>query len=421
MFVETIDIRSSLYRVNTITGEERDNCMRNRNIYDAAVKLNLAIFTLFHVKLRRNIMMYKGVSLSEIDRLVQGFGGRSVYNDDDIENITILMPGVVKAQDLLIGPVPLSPKDETIHTHSSALIISTDLEKALRLPFCDINRTYSNNFHVMAKVFDIEMARNYHYHNSIEMIEALDASTNTHWIDSFSDVVTQSGTFKGVGASGISKIDFGFLTRSTISEPNKILPAAAIFDRKGESAKNSSTAIGLALPPRSGTGMSDYGVDLGEPINYDDLDLEAFAISLKGEDIEKTYITPIYDSMSSQDEIDPSAMAKQGQIGVGNVNKMRRDDDRSPIKYDEEVESLDSTMVTLKMVSLLTPPIYGKGLPDSLRDLMNVYRRNPTDILFEGSGPFTPNDILPKLNINMVKPGLIDMLLLRNRMLRFIK
>lgn len=422
LFVEATDIRSSFLYVTPI---DKEKALRDPQIL--GIVGQATDISVFDVALRRDVMMYKGVSLEEIKRMARAYGGDAFYDPSDIERIIIIMKGNVKPTDLCQGPIPGNPEDTTLDTHHSAILITTELEELLKLPYCDIDRTYSNNFHVMAKVFDIEVARNYHYRNSIDMLESLDASTNTHWIEAFSDVITQSGTFKGVGSSGISKLEFGFLTRSTISEPNKILPAAAIFDRKGESVRCSSTAIAVGQKPRLGTGTSkgtgvcEFGVDFGEDIDFESLNLDEIAISFKGEEVAKSYIETIYDTAASADDIDPEALTKQGQILGGGSVKLRVDEDRKAKAFTEKTEVMERSLIDSKAVAMLKPPVYGKGLSLQLQSLMNRYRRSATDIMFEGIEPLAPTDVLPKLNIEVGVAPLINLTNLRIHLVSVLK
>lgn len=401
LYVATSEIPSAIYRIKKLSKipnfEGLPSDMVPGNTY-------------FEVNLRRDTMRYDGVSLNEFKRYTEACGGKLfTTNPIDNEYVIVSFPGDISEKQAFTGK--FDDPDGTITEHTYAILDSVSLQEVLKLPFCDIDRTYSNNYHIMSHVFGIEMARDFHCYDSMRMIEMIDTSTNSHHVTSFSDIVTQRGVFKGIGSGGIAKEDTGFMSRSSISEPHKIIPAAAIFDNIGESVLSTSAAIAVGQLPKLGTGVTDYGVDF----NFDEVDLtgedlEKVVINIgEIEEAEPQIIEQIFDSAQSPDDIDDISMFNPGYISV--KTKMLRIDDKSgnaPPKKPE-VSLSDRSYITLDMIDKLTPPIYGKGIPLQTLNLMYNYMKTPIDVLLGDLDLTKEVQLIPRPKIVQGEPSKIDL------------
>jgi hypothetical protein len=355
--------------------------------------------TVYYVEFRRDVLRYEGISHQEITRFVEAHGGKINYDPNDMDFAVMGFNDGRSAKNAFRGSI--NDPDGTISEHAYAILDSIELTQIMKLPFTDLDRTYCNNYHIMAYVFGIGVARSYHYYNSMQMIEAIDTTTNVHHISTFSDIVTQRGIFKGIGSGGIAKEDTGFISRSVISEPHKILPAAAMFDSIGEGMSGTAAAIFLGQWPDLGTGSCDYGVikkiEDFEDFDFTGEDLDRAVIELGGEEKESEIIEQVFDSAQSQDDIEDVSMFNPGYISV--KAKTLRADRKSVTPMSDVSTLTEKSYATLNMVRQLTPPIYGSGIPSSTLNMLYRYMNSPVDIILSSVDPSKPVVPIPKLNI----------------------
>jgi hypothetical protein len=364
--------------------------------------------TVYYVEFRRDVLRYEGISHEEITRFVEAHGGKIIYDQNDIDYAVMGFSDGRYAKDAFKGSI--DDEDGTISEHAYAILDSIELTQIMKLPFTDIDRTYSNNYHIMAYVFGIGVARSYHYYNSMQMIEAIDTTTNVHHISTFSDIVTQRGVFKGIGSGGIAKEDSGFISRSVISEPHKILPAAAVFDSVGEGMSGTAAAIFLGQWPDLGTGTCDYGViksvDDFDAFDFTGEDLDNAVIELGGEDKESEIIEQVFDSAQSEDDIEDISMFNPGYISV-KAKTLRAD--RKSMNLMSDVSNLtEKSYATLEMVHQLVPPVYGMGIPASTLNMLYKYMSSPVDIILSSVDLRKSVIPIPKLKISQKEVLPID-------------
>ena len=155
-------------------------------------------------------------------------------------------------------------KIEKLNRHNYAILLSENLSSPLKFPDVDRSRTYCNNFHELTRVMGSEVARTYHLYNTFQVMTATKTNINARYFEFFSNVVFYRGTPTGITFTGISKQTAGFLSRSAIEQSGKIIAEGALYDQKGESTTNISTALTTGRFPGIGTGTGPYGVDFDE-------------------------------------------------------------------------------------------------------------------------------------------------------------
>lgn len=370
LYLGETNVVSALRRVNRLTPPEVRELQQDFRVADARDTIEGDV-SYFRAVKRRDVMQYDGVSDDDINELIKAHGGAMVQDEDDPESFIFILPGDVKAdRKLLTSPdVP-----DHISTHYFAVLDSAMLEDVLFLEDCDYNRTYSNNFHVMARVFGIEIARAYHFYNSMKIIETLDTTTSTRYIEAFSDVVSQRGRFMGINAAGIAKHAGGFMSRATIAEPNKIFPNAAIYDRHGESVLGSAAGITVGQPPRLGTGLSDYGVTppVPPPVLTEE-DMRVVLLSLEGERKDTTIVEGINDdeATSFADYVAMQEFVTQEQMGKRKMGAMihRPVDPNALFAFKG-----DPSIVTTEVLDKIVVPLLRTGIPQSIIQQMDKYR-----------------------------------------------
>jgi hypothetical protein len=385
LYLGETTVVSAIRRMNKIDDEGVRELMQNAKIVQANQEVSEGGRTsMFAVILRRDTVQYEGISLADMDDLVRACGGRFVPSETDEYAAVMIMPGDVNASSSLLsnprlpdtigkdGKSHITPTDH-LTSHYYAVLDSVMLETVLMLEECDINRTYCNNFHVMARVFGIEVARAYHFYNSTKIIETLDTTTSTRYIEAFSDVVSQRGRFLGINATGIAKQAGGFMSRATIAEPNKILPNAAIYDRYGESTISSATGITVGQPPRLGTGLSDYGViaPVPPPILTEE-DMQVVLLTIEGENQDATVVEGVTDDTFSSfdDFVNMQAYITLEQRGKARMGEVKRKVDTSALFSFRG----DPSLVTVEVLSRLAIPKLKIGIPEGLLQQMDRYR-----------------------------------------------
>lgn len=440
LYLGEANVFSAFRKINKLGGELLNKILSHPIMtkYDSDLKssMNSKELSYFFITKKRDVTLYSGVSDECIQRLIEAYSGKMI-KIEDLENNAILSPGLTDANFLMILPGNISAKDSlspdrivtgtippdeklppnaihdvdgTISNHYYAVLDSVSLEKVLELPDCDYRYTYCNNFHVMARVFGIEMARMYHLYNSMEIIESLDTTASPGYISAFSDVVTQRGRFLGINSTGIARQAGGFMYRSTISEPNKILPTAALFDKQGESIHGSSAALTVGQTPKIGTGLTSYGVKFDlEPEKVSAEDFGKILLSLEGEKKQIFSIDVLYDTATSAEEAHEATSMFQEGVTRGKINKVRHDEKR---KIDPQA-LLDfkgePSMATIQMIDAIAVPITATGLPRAIGVLMDKYRPRPVPEFFRDN--FDP-DIVPRIpdfNITLKKSEYIDL------------
>lgn len=424
LYLGEANVFAAFRKINKLGGELLAKILSHPTMakYDTDLKdlMKSEELSYFFITKRRDVTLYSGVSDECIQRLIKAHSGE-MAKISDLEAMSIIPPGLTDADFLMVIPGNVSAKDSlspdkiddpdgTIGNHYYAVLDSVSLEKILELPDCDYRYTYCNNFHVMARVFGIEMARMYHLYNSMEIIESLDTTASPGYISAFSDVVTQRGRFLGINSTGIARQAGGFMYRSTISEPNKILPTAALFDKQGESIHGSSAALTVGQTPKIGTGLTSYGVKFDlEPEKVSAEDFGKVLLSLEGEKKQIFSIDVLYDTATSAEEAHEATSMFQEGVTRGKINKVRHEDIR---KIDPKA-LLDfkgePSAATIQMIDAISVPIIGTGLPRGISILMDKYRPRPVPEFFRDN--FDRNIVpgIPDFNITLKKTEYIDL------------
>lgn len=424
LYLGEANIFAAFRKINKLSENDKKLLLSNpiMNKYDSdfkKLKRNPET-SYFYITKRRDVTLYQGVSDECIQRLVEAYSG-ILIKIEDLEKNSIVPYGNMDANFLMILPGNLTAKealepgkiedpDGTISNHYYAVLDSVSLEKVLELPDCDYRYTYCNNFHVMARVFGIEMARMYHLYNSMEIIESLDTTASPGYISAFSDVVTQRGRFLGINSTGIARQAGGFMYRSTISEPNKILPTAALFDKHGESIHGSSAALTVGQVPKVGTGLTSYGVKFDlEPEKVSAEDFGKILLTLEGEKKQIYSIDKLYDTATSADEAHEATSVFQEGVSRGITNKVRHDDKRTIDPKALLDFKGEPSMATIQMIDSIGVPILGTGLPRALGLLMDKFRSKAVHEFFRDN--FDPNIVpkIPDFNISLRKTEYIDL------------
>lgn len=416
LYLGEANVFSAFRKINKLTDAEF-NTLTSHNVISNFVRTTPSLskgVSIFFITKRRDVTLYQGVSDECIRRLVEAHGGFLVNVSDLISNgiiaptftdsdMIMFLPGNVSAKDSLsIDKIRDLDKDGTISNHYYAVLDSVALEKILELPDCDYRYTYCNNFHVMARVFGIEVARMYHLYNSMEIIESLDTTASPGYISAFSDVVTQRGRFLGINSTGIAKQAGGFMYRSTISEPNKILPTAALFDKQGEVIHGSSAALTVGQVPKVGTGLTNYGVKFDlEPEKIDPAEFGKALLTLEGGKEQIFTVDVLYDTATSASEaLEATSMFQEG-VTYGKINKVRHDPKRTINPKALLDFKGEPSVVTLQMIDSISVTIVGTGIPRAISLLMDKYRPKKIPEFFREG--FNINNIpaIPDYNIKL--------------------
>ncbi len=114
------------------------------------------------------------------------------------------------------------------------LTYGTNLKEVLKLEEVDETRTISNDIHEVAKVLGIEAARNLIIQEIKRVLEEQGLEVDIRHIMLFADLMTWSGTVKGVTRYGIVKDKPSVLSRAAFETPIKHFLIASIIEEKDE-------------------------------------------------------------------------------------------------------------------------------------------------------------------------------------------
>jgi DNA-directed RNA polymerase subunit A' len=135
-----------------------------------------------------------------------------------------------------------------------AVTLGTNLRKIAELKEVDPSKTISNNFHEMADVFGIEVARNLIINEIEGVLNTQGLDIDRRHLELISDAMTNAGEIKGITRMGIIAQKSSVLARATFETPVKQFVNASI---KGSKDTLSSVIENIILnqPVPVGTGL----------------------------------------------------------------------------------------------------------------------------------------------------------------------
>jgi hypothetical protein len=202
---------------------------------------------------------FSGVKDSELFDLLESVGCEIL--EDNEYSYVVKTPD--PSEDLMTSsPSPLTlvrniregDENYNLKTHYYATITTNRLRYIIMQPEFDRDRTYCNNFFVMAAVFGLEVARLYHEYNSYQIMAGTGENTNSRYINAFSTVSSSRGMMSGITFAGLAKNAGGFLSIATIEQSGNVFAQQALFNKNGESLRSVSSAISVGTEPFVGTG-----------------------------------------------------------------------------------------------------------------------------------------------------------------------
>ncbi|MBI4155491.1 DNA-directed RNA polymerase subunit A'' [Candidatus Woesearchaeota archaeon] len=136
------------------------------------------------------------------------------------------------------------------------LTAGSNLKKILQLKEIDISRTITNDVFEIAKVLGIEAARQSVINETLNVIKDQGLDIDIRHIMFVADVLTISGTVKGITRSGITGEKESVLARASFETPIKHIVNAAVSGEKDELNSVIENVI-LNQPVPLGTGLPD--------------------------------------------------------------------------------------------------------------------------------------------------------------------
>lgn len=134
------------------------------------------------------------------------------------------------------------------------LTAGSNLEEVLKLKGVDKERTTTNNIYEIQKIFGIEAARESIIRETLKVFESQGLDINSKHIELIADVMTVSGTLKGITRMGVISEKSSVLARASFETPIKHFVNASITGIKDELNSVIENII-LNQPVPIGTGL----------------------------------------------------------------------------------------------------------------------------------------------------------------------
>ena len=136
------------------------------------------------------------------------------------------------------------------------LTAGTNLKKVLQVKEIDTSRTVTNDIHEITKVLGVEAARQAIIKETSKVIKDQGLDIDIRHIMFIADVLTVSGSFKGITRSGITGEKESVLARASFETPIKHIVNAALSGEKDELNSVIENVI-INQPVPVGTGLPD--------------------------------------------------------------------------------------------------------------------------------------------------------------------
>ena len=145
------------------------------------------------------------------------------------------------------------------------ITLGTNLKKIVALKEVDVDKTISNDFHEIADVFGIEVARHLIIIEVQKVLNSQGLDVDIRHLELVADTMTNSGEVKGITRMGIIAQKSSILARATFETPTKQFVNASI---KGSKDNLSSVIENIILnqPVPVGTGLPGLIVKVTGPL-----------------------------------------------------------------------------------------------------------------------------------------------------------
>jgi len=143
--------------------------------------------------------------------------------------------------------------------------LGTNLKKIIELKEVDKDKTISNNFHEVADVFGVEVARNLIIKEIESVLNSQGLDIDRRHLELLSDAMTNTGEIKGITRMGIIAQKSSILARATFETPTKQFVNASIKGGKDNLSGVIENII-LNQPVPVGTGLPGLMVKVIGPL-----------------------------------------------------------------------------------------------------------------------------------------------------------
>ncbi|MEA3414336.1 MAG: DNA-directed RNA polymerase subunit A' [Nanoarchaeota archaeon] len=153
------------------------------------------------------------------------------------------------------------------------MTLGTNIKEIMKLKEININKTFSNDIHEVARVLGIEAARQLIINEIKEVLDSQGLNINDRHLKLAADSMTNNGEVKGVTRMGIIAQKASILARATFETPIKQFTNAII---KGKTDKLSSVIENIILnqPVPVGTGLPGLMVNVIGPLTKKDKEIK---------------------------------------------------------------------------------------------------------------------------------------------------
>mgnify|MGYP007059434089 CR=1 FL=1 len=229
---------------------------------------------------------------------------------------------------------------------------------------------------------------------------------NSRFIEAFSSIAMNRGVPTGVTPKGISQQAAGVASIMTNEQPGNVMIMSSVNDKGGESTKATSASVIVGQKSGIGTGSYDYGVDFEtvDPSLLSKTDFEsvdtAFLDDLLDSKLKQgpgsQEVRPIFDNVRG-DSVSDSVLysGKQRLPDLGHIRPDLQKKKKLPAIEMPSVIALPGLLevfenvilpetafgpititteqtreyISASLIASLQPPLYGQGLPQSLKYL----------------------------------------------------
>jgi DNA-directed RNA polymerase subunit A" len=200
------------------------------NIFEQTlkVKLNKSLLENFDLTVNDIVTLVKkkakGFTVSTGDNEISFTHKGKPEEIKDLYNLKEKVKGVkIRGVKNIKQVLPVKRGEEYI-----VLTSGTNLKDVLELPEVDANRTFSNDIHETYKVLGSEAARQAIINEVYTVIEAQGLNINVRHVMLVADIMTASGSVKGITRYGVVSEKASVLARASFETPIKHLIGAAL-------------------------------------------------------------------------------------------------------------------------------------------------------------------------------------------------